>query len=125
MNRRGFLGILGAAAAGFALDPELALWVPGRKSIFLPPVTHFRGVAPNVGQIVASAWEDYVKSNPLDVFHGHYWLLDQGSAHVSDQSRLGVVTDLPLERSYQRTVEQWGDLHVVTRGSALVKMVES
>lgn len=49
MNRRGFLKLLGgatatvaAAASGiagaFSLDPEKALWVPGAKTIFIPPV---------------------------------------------------------------------------------------
>lgn len=36
MNRRGFLGLLGTAAAGLMLDPERLLWVPGAKTIFLP-----------------------------------------------------------------------------------------
>jgi hypothetical protein len=34
MNRRGFLRLLGLGAAGYVLDPELALWVPGQKTIF-------------------------------------------------------------------------------------------
>jgi hypothetical protein len=38
MNRRLFLSTLGLAAAGMALDPERLLWVPGQKTIFLPPV---------------------------------------------------------------------------------------
>lgn len=37
MNRRGFLGFLGAAVVGAALDPEKLLWVPGRKLISIPP----------------------------------------------------------------------------------------
>lgn len=36
MNRRAFLGLLASAAAGAALDPERLLWVPGRKTIFIP-----------------------------------------------------------------------------------------
>ena len=40
-TRRGFLGLLGssvaASAAALELDPELALWVPGKKTFFLPP----------------------------------------------------------------------------------------
>lgn len=36
MNRRTFLYLAAAASAGFALDPDLALWKPGRKTIFLP-----------------------------------------------------------------------------------------
>ena len=36
IGRRGFLNALGAFAAGAVLDPERLLWVPGRKTIFLP-----------------------------------------------------------------------------------------
>ena len=46
MNRRSFLGSLVAAGAGvavsslvpFDLDPERALWVPGRKTFILPSI---------------------------------------------------------------------------------------
>ena len=38
MNRRGFIGMLGAVAASAVLDPERALWVPGAKTISIPPV---------------------------------------------------------------------------------------
>lgn len=44
MNRRAFLGSLASLAAGMALDPERALWVPGRKTYFdiqAPPVLAF------------------------------------------------------------------------------------
>jgi hypothetical protein len=36
-SRRGFLTTLLAGAAGAVLDPEKLLWVPGKKTIFLPP----------------------------------------------------------------------------------------
>lgn len=36
LTRRSFLGAIGLAAAGLALDPDRALWVPGQKRIFLP-----------------------------------------------------------------------------------------
>jgi hypothetical protein len=39
MNRRNFLTALGLGAAGLVLDPERLLWVPGQKTIFLPPTT--------------------------------------------------------------------------------------
>jgi hypothetical protein len=44
MNRRAFLARLGfgtvaAAAAASTFDLERLLWVPGEKTIFLPPVT--------------------------------------------------------------------------------------
>lgn len=34
MNRRAFLGSLSALSAGMLLDPERALWVPGRRTYF-------------------------------------------------------------------------------------------
>jgi len=36
LSRRGFFGLLGGAAAAIALDPEKALWVPGKKLISIP-----------------------------------------------------------------------------------------
>ncbi len=37
MNRRGFLNLLGLSAGTMVLDPEKLLWVPGKKTIFVPP----------------------------------------------------------------------------------------
>jgi len=51
VNRRAFLALAAASAAGFALDPERALWVPGAKTIFLPPERTV--VAAGVGDIEA------------------------------------------------------------------------
>ena len=36
MNRRSFLSALATAASAMALDPERLLWVPGKKTIFIP-----------------------------------------------------------------------------------------
>lgn len=36
MNRREFIGALVGAAAGMAIDPERALWVPRAKLISIP-----------------------------------------------------------------------------------------
>jgi len=36
MNRRGFLRALGIGATVLALDPEKALWTPGKKLISIP-----------------------------------------------------------------------------------------
>jgi hypothetical protein len=38
MNRRGFLASLTGLLATASLDPERLLWVPGAKTIFIPPV---------------------------------------------------------------------------------------
>lgn len=43
MNRRAFLSGLAAFAATATLDPERLLWVPGRKTVVLPPITVFTG----------------------------------------------------------------------------------
>jgi len=37
MKRRDFLKTFGAFAGAAVLDPERLLWVPGRKTYFLPP----------------------------------------------------------------------------------------
>ena len=37
MDRRRFLQMVGLGGAAFALDPELLLWTPGKKTIFIPP----------------------------------------------------------------------------------------
>lgn len=42
ITRRGFLGALAAAATGLVLDPERLLWLPGQKTIFLPPIETFQ-----------------------------------------------------------------------------------
>lgn len=57
MNRRAFLATLASAAAGIALDPERALWVPGRKRIFLPaqPPSLWSPVALHAGDIFTIA----------------------------------------------------------------------
>jgi len=52
MNRRRFLATLCAGAAGFALDPERLLWVPGKKTIFLPPVIQSVVFDPPVGYTI-------------------------------------------------------------------------
>lgn len=38
LSRRGFFGSVAAFAAACTLDPELLLWKPGEKTIFLPPL---------------------------------------------------------------------------------------
>ncbi len=38
MNRRGFLGSLTALLATAAIDPEVLIWRPGAKTIFIPSV---------------------------------------------------------------------------------------
>ena len=42
VNRRTFLSLSTAAVAAFALDPDLLLWRPGAKTIFIPPPSRVR-----------------------------------------------------------------------------------
>ena len=42
LNRRGFLALLGLGTAGaLTLDLDKLLWVPGKKTIFLPPTVFY------------------------------------------------------------------------------------
>jgi hypothetical protein len=38
MNRRELLKLISMGALGHALDVDKLLWIPGQKTIFLPPV---------------------------------------------------------------------------------------
>jgi hypothetical protein len=42
VTRRGLFGILASAAAAAVLDPERALWLPGRKLISIPAPPAFK-----------------------------------------------------------------------------------
>lgn len=44
IGRRGFLGAIAAAVAGATLDPERALWVPGKRLISLPTAPRLEGM---------------------------------------------------------------------------------
>lgn len=63
MKRRGFLGTVLAGVAGFALDPDMVLWVPGEKTIFIPKpvVQKLSGVAGVCGGLLIS-WDDIDQS---------------------------------------------------------------
>lgn len=66
VNRRAFLGLLASAAAGAVLDPERLLWVPGRKTIFIPSA---RQVAVYGG--AAGGGKTFT-------FHGIPWVMHDG-----------------------------------------------
>ena len=94
MRRRAFLSLLGVGLAGYALDPDRALWVPGRKTYFvLPPQMKIP-----IGNVVL--W---------DAQRGCWSLASwQGDGH----SPMGVVA------GYQRH----GMLVVQVRGAVKVKL---
>lgn len=65
MNRRSFLSLLGLGAAGLVLDPERLLWVPGAKTIFLPPVRVFASPFGNINRATFTFWRNQM-ANPID-----------------------------------------------------------
>lgn len=61
VNRRGFLTTLAAAAAGAALDPERLLWVPGEKTVILPPAGGWIGVDFGWSEPEISIWRGGIR----------------------------------------------------------------
>lgn len=66
MNRRGFLRLLGTAAAAVALDPERVLWEPGKVSHHLAPAEGWRPL---------SLHEQYLKGT-ISRESGFEWFAD-------------------------------------------------
>jgi hypothetical protein len=98
-TRRGFLGIIGAAMAVAALDPERALWVPGKRMISIPKPLATAGdewgsIVLETSQIRRVIGDEYLKHlaglkldfpvrfvpkmNRLDLLHG-FGQMNQGA----------------------------------------------
>lgn len=58
MNRRGFLRLLATGMVAQTVDIDRLLWVPGAKTIFLPP---HRGLS--IAQIVATTYPRVLAEN--------------------------------------------------------------
>ena len=87
MNRRGFLGVLGAGLAGYVLDPERAIWLPGAKTYFLPtprPQQIFRA-----GQLLA-----FDAQGRICVAHAQREVV--GVVHAVDRYGVWVQTNGPV-----------------------------
>jgi hypothetical protein len=70
MNRRHFLGSLSALAAGMVLDPDLALWRPGRTTYFdivRPPVRPWAGQVALQDAVGRVAWMSVALPVPLEL----------------------------------------------------------
>lgn len=66
MNRRGFIGSIGAALAGTVLDPERLLWVPGQKVISIPKPSVF--ITPHqLSEMILSKWKSNLFNPAYDV----------------------------------------------------------
>lgn len=75
MNRRGFVASLLATAL---MDPEKLLWVPGKKSIFIPTATDtYSFTDADIGD-----WRVFIKTGPM---FGEYRIVsvDRGSPATS------------------------------------------
>lgn len=70
IDRRSFLRLLLSSAAASTMDVEKLLWVP-RPMIVVPAFPN----NPNWGAIVAAAWEEVIKAEPIDDVFNHFWLL--------------------------------------------------
>lgn len=85
MNRRGFLGLTLAGAAGMLLDPERLLWVPGKTFVFVKaPV---RGVT--IAELVAATYDKVIAEHRRT---GQLtWNDEQLMRHLAEESYDGIV----------------------------------
>lgn len=70
MNRRDWMKLFAAGVAGaMVMDPEKLLWVPGEKTIFLPPVVSLREAET---ELIHSIWQLTLRLKDLDRLHQHH-----------------------------------------------------
>jgi hypothetical protein len=118
LSRRGFLGLTAAAVAAYALDPERLLWVPGAKTIFLPPTTVLAAEADDVECLIAGLGGPMF----LPVRRGHVevWALtpdpSQLVRQLSDQEYRLLVDRGRKILAYRQTVVGVSELPSYLRG---------
>lgn len=69
--------------------------------------------APNRGQVVASAWEDYVKQNPADNIFPRSWLLENLKEGQSFQKGAGDPITGTIEYAVNTTVKAMSELETL------------
>ena len=108
LNRRGFLGALGALAAAVAVDPERLLWRP--KLISIPPVVR----RPELRQFCVDIAVNDADWRNVDRFHQRYvipalaslaasvdaWVLREGR-----RDPVFVPLELPVGLQFARRVD--------------------
>lgn len=97
MRRRAFLQSLAAGVAGFALDPERLLWVPGQRVFFFTPPPLYPTLS--ISQIVAATYEKVLRERRLT---DNLWF---DSAFVRECERKGILirgADLDVTLDYVR-----------------------
>jgi len=70
-------------------------------------------MAPNAGQIVASAWEDYVKQDPMDNIFPRSWLLENLKEGQSFQKGAGDPITGTIEYAVNTTVKAMSELETL------------
>jgi len=96
MNRRSFLQILGAAAAGAVLDPERLLWVPGQKTIILPAVQRFEGRALTLKMLEDAMRSIAMRGVAMDQYMASPTIIDAYNRLVGDDAFNDVDVDKRL-----------------------------
>jgi hypothetical protein len=69
---------------------------------------------PNVGQIVAAAWEDYVAQDPADAIFDRYWLLENLREGRSFRKGAGDPITGTIEYAVNTTVKSMSELEPLT-----------
>jgi hypothetical protein len=69
--------------------------------------------APNDGQIVASAWEDYVKQDPADNIFPRFWLLENLKEGQSFRKGSGTPITGTIEYAVNTTVKDMSELETL------------
>lgn len=65
---------------------------------------------PNDGQLVAAAWEDYVKTDPMDQYFPRFWLLENLKEGQSFRKGAGDPITGTIEYAPNSTVKHMGEL---------------
>lgn len=89
MNRRNFIKLIsGGAAAAFVLDPEQLLWVPGQKTIFIPPERRLIYSS----EIEHSEWHTFgVAVGEISVLQKFLYEYKEGQAYKKDHTEFKHV----------------------------------
>ena len=95
MERRQALANIAAFVAGGMIDPERLIWVPGGRTIFLPPAASFLDIHINVHAL--QAWEDLFAPGDICTFgaSNRLWRIERVSGTGVDLRGLDTVEGYP------------------------------
>ena len=69
--------------------------------------------APNVGQLIAAAWEDYVDQDPADQIFNYFWLLENLRGGESFKKGAGNPITGTIEYAQNTTVKDMGEMETL------------